>query len=268
MILSIAIPTFNSSKYINQLLSKLKNKKTINEIVINDDFSNNENKKLLEQEVSNFREVSNIPIFLYFNKKNIGAFKNKYNCVSQCNGESVYLLDSDNLPMNSFDKLIEDEVIKNFDNNIMYYPSKIFQFYKYPYSAKLFSSLFSKHKVTYFNTTREFEMEEMIKIVRKYKNNNIYTTENKDIKWFLNSGNFIVGKDSFLDIFYQGNNVERQDLALDAMAYSFYWLKAGNKIISLDRFYHYHRKREDSVSFIEKINYEPSIDRYFESYLN
>ena len=111
-------------------------------------------------------------------------------------------------------------------------------------------------------------MEEMIKIVRKYKNNNIYTTENKDIKWFLNSGNFIVGKDSFLDIFYQGNNVERQDLALDAMAYSFYWLKAGNKIISLDRFYHYHRKREDSVSFIEKINYEPSIDRYFESYLN
>ena len=268
MRLSIAIPTFNSSKYLNQLLNKLKNKNTINEIVINDDYSNNENKKILEQEVSNFREVSNIPIFLYFNETNMGAFKNKYNCVSQCNGELIYLLDSDNLPMNSFDKLIKDKVIENFDNNSMYYPSKIFQFHRYPYSARLLSGIFSKYKVTYFDTNREFEMDEMIQIVMKYKNKNIYTTEDKDIKWFLNSGNFIVGKDSFLDTFYQGNNVEREDLALDAMAYSYYWLKAGKKIISLDRFYHYHRKRGDSVSFTENINYDLSIEKYFESYLN
>ena len=81
----------------------------------------------------------------------------------------------------------------------------------------------------------------------------------KNIRWILNSGNFIVNRDSFLRTISEGTKINRNILTLDAVVISYLWLK-DNKRIKIDKnLYHFHRKRLDSV-FTEKAQYEIAIE--------
>ena len=265
MKVSIGIPSFNSSDYVNELLKNLQNNKSISEIVINDDCSDEENSSKMNKILLNFKKSSNIPISLFSNNENKGAYINKYKTVEQCTGEIVYLIDSDNLPMNQLDILLEEDIVMKFDKNTIYYPSKIYQFKRYPYLSKIISPFMSRYKVKFFNHDKTIDYQEVVINIKKYtKGSNTFTID-KDITWFLNCGNFIIGREAFLETFDEGMNLSREKLAVDALAFSYYWLNSGKKIKSLKNFYHYHRKRTDSVSFIEKDNNDKSVD-YFLSY--
>ena len=67
MKVSIGIPSFNSSDYVNELLKNLQNNKSISEIVINDDCSDEENSSKMNKILLNFKKSSNIPISLFSN---------------------------------------------------------------------------------------------------------------------------------------------------------------------------------------------------------
>ena len=56
------------------------------------------------------------------------------------------------------------------------------------------------------------------------------------------------------------------NLSADAMAISYYWIKSNKNIVLLNDFYHYHRKRPDSVSFTEGKNSLESIEFYLRKF--
>ena len=108
--LCIAIPTYNSSLYLEEIFQVLSRFKSIEEVVISDDLSEKKDFILLEKIVYEYKNKLNIKI--YQNKKNLGGFKNKYMATSLCSGDYVYQLDSDNIPvLNSLN------VISNFINS-------------------------------------------------------------------------------------------------------------------------------------------------------
>ena len=74
----------------------------------------------------------------------------------------------------------------------------------------------------------------------------------KWIFWVLNCGNFIVNKTKMIEIAKEGANLDRKLLSIDAVVFSYLWLNSGNEIKIFEEFFHHHRKRSDSVSFIEK----------------
>ena len=73
----------------------------------------------------------------------------------------------------------------------------------------------------------------------------------KWVFWILNCGNFIVNKDYMLPIANKGLEIDRKHLSVDAIVFSYLWLENGLKIKIFREFNHHHRKREDSVSFVE-----------------
>ena len=50
------------------------------------------------------------------------------------------------------------------------------------------------------------------------------------------------------------------------MAISYYWIKSNKNIVLLNDFYHYHRKRPDSVSFTEGKYSLESIEFYLRKF--
>ena len=79
--LSIAIPTYNSSGYLLRLLKKIEKFNSVNEIVIQDDFSTGEEFKNINKIVKRFNKKK-FEIKVLQNKKNLGAFLNKINAIS------------------------------------------------------------------------------------------------------------------------------------------------------------------------------------------
>ena len=81
---------------------------------------------------------------------------------------------------------------------------------------------------------------------------NIMYEKNKSIYWILNIGNFIFSKDSFLKNVENEQNFSREILSMDAVAFTYYWLRNDNTLYLMNDHYHFHRKRQDSVSWTEK----------------
>ena len=124
---SVAIPTYNSSKYLESCIEPILNSKYVDEIVICDDFSNSQNAENQINLINTLKENTNIDIKSSYNNKNVGAFKNKYICISNCKNEIVYQIDSDNIPQKNIDKIFS-KIIRLNEKNNLFLPSKIFQF--------------------------------------------------------------------------------------------------------------------------------------------
>ena len=87
-------------------------------------------------------------------------------------------------------------VSKVKNENYLYLPSKIYQFRKYPNFAKLLSIVNSKYKVTFTNNDFVFSKETIQQAIR----GNLKVTEDKNLNWVLNSGNFIVNRKKSLKV--------------------------------------------------------------------
>jgi len=249
--ISVAIPTYNSSKYLNTLLKSLQTYECIDEVVIQDDASNNEEFNAMKNIIKKFDNSLNIN--LKKNQKNIGAFQNKYLNIQNCKNKNVYQLDSDNAIACNLDLVIQEIN----DDNFLYIPSKIFQFRKYKNVSKLLSLIQKKYSVTFTKNDFIFSLDKIQKEIQGIEK---YTID-KNINWVLNSGNFIVNKNKYIESMNVGfvNKIRPQ---MDAVAISYFWLKGGGEIKTLKNLKHYHRKRYDSVSFTEKDGSFESQEEY------
>tara|TARA_B100000029_G_scaffold487688_1_gene543453 strand:+ start:565 stop:1392 length:828 start_codon:yes stop_codon:yes gene_type:complete len=250
--ISIAIPTYNSSKYIDNLLKRISTVSSVNEIVISDDQSNEQEKVLYKKSIDKFnKKYPNKNLIYISNEKRVGPFVNKYNAIRNCNNKIIYQIDSDNLPMIKLDNFIRKELIPSFEEKNIYYPSKIFQFRRNEKLSIIKSNLVkgTKHRVIIKDRDFEFN-KELIK--NSILNDQKITTE-KNRRWLFNIGNFIVNRENFLNAMKEGLSYSEKYLfAGDQFLITYLWLKNNNNIEVKKKHYHFHRKRDDSVSFEEK----------------
>ena len=92
-------------------------------------------------------------------------------------------------------------------------------------------------------------------------------TVDKNINWVLNSGNFIVDRNIYLEVM-EPIFIDEFRPPLDAVAISYYWLESEKKIKTLKDLKHFHRKRNDSVSFTENNGSYESLQDYRQKILN
>ena len=95
--ISVGIPTYNSSKYFESCIKSVINKKMINQIIISDDGSTDEELISLKKIISKFENISNKEIMFSKNQKNLGAFYNKLELIKKSKNDLIYILDSDNI---------------------------------------------------------------------------------------------------------------------------------------------------------------------------
>jgi glycosyltransferase involved in cell wall biosynthesis len=230
MKISVAIPTYNSSKYLWKCIKPFINNDFIGEIIINDDSSN----------ISEFGNICNIisninsdKIKIYRNKSNQRAFVNKYFSVSKCSYDWVYLLDSDNfIDENTID------IFKSIDysnDSICFCPKKLY---------------LTNGKEIIFDY-----MHELIdlSITKDYINSNI-----PNINWFLNNGNFLVNKNNYIKSqkLYFKDSLNKDFInpnGCDVLLFSYYWFMNSFKYKIVDNFYYHHTIRDESY-FMEDLD--------------
>ena len=242
---SVAIPTYNSSDYIEDCLKGFINSKFVNEIIICDDYSNQEEVVKLKNVVSKYLSKDvNIKLFEANSRK--GAFDNKFKAISKCKNDFVYQIDSDNIPGKNIDQVLKKYLFR-LDKNKIIYPAKLIQFRKYPRLANILKNFNKKYQVWLSNEDIDFDISKIKKSILEEENYLI----DKNIFWVLNCGNFITSKEKYLSIAKAFNNNNQVPLSADAVALSYLWLSSGGVIYLDKEMYHYHRKRNDSVSFTE-----------------
>ena len=92
MKISIALCTYNGSKYLTEQLESLKNQTVkADEIIVCDDRSTDNTVEILEQ----YKDILNIKIFI--NEFNLGTTKNFEKAISLCRGEIIFLCDQDDI---------------------------------------------------------------------------------------------------------------------------------------------------------------------------
>lgn len=266
--ISVGIPTFNSSNYLEECLRSLIKQKTIDEILISDDCSKDIELFKIEEIVGKYNKK--LPITIYKNPKNQGAFVNKLNLIHASKNKYIYILDSDNIAGRNLDKIVKKYIFTESSNNILFQPNTMFQFWDYPKLSKLLSFFKKSYIVNFFDNdtllnidtvknhlflnSGEYDLSELkpgIKVPKKLIFNEDILKD-KWIFWVLNCGNFIVNKNAMIKIAEQGLKFERSLRSIDAVVFSYLWLINGNIIKIPKKFYHHHRKRENSVSYIEK----------------
>lgn len=261
---SVAIPTYNSSKYLKDCIYGFKNSKYLDEIIIGDDCSDIQELQKIKKIVQKANQYFYFDIKLIENTENKGAFKNKYNLIESSRNDWVYQIDSDNIPFQKIDKVISEIILSHKSQMLIYYPAKLIQFWKYKKIAKLLSKIQKKYIVRFSKELKIFDIDKTKKAINEFLN---YDTTgevegspelkskfvlDKHIYWVLNCGNFIVNKNQFITAMKPGLDFSRELVSMDAVAFSYLWLKNRGSIILHPGLSHYHRKRFSSVSYTEK----------------
>lgn len=232
--ITLAIPYYNSEKYLEQTLEIPLNSEFVSEIIIHDDCSENE------------IESTHPKIKIYRNEKNLGAFKNKYLAVSKASNEWVYLLDSDNYFFeNSLD------VVKNINTQRgrYYSPSQL-----HLVDDGLDQSL--NGRIVKYN----------FDLVDGKKAAEILKSQNADFEWLINTGNFFIHRDDYVQSMKSVyDNLNYPYFEADAIVFTYNWLKYGNIIEVVDNLWYNHRLRSNSYSHSvgnknsESLNYHKNL---------
>ena len=216
--ITVAIPYYNSRKYLEQTVELLLESDFVSEIVVHDDCSTDE-------------IYSHHPkIKIYRNQTNLGAFKNKYLAVSKATNEWVYLLDSDNY---FFDNSLD--VVKDISpqRGTYYSPSQL-----HLVDDGLDSSLNGRIIKYEFESVDANAAKSLLK-----------SDSWEAFGWFINTGNFFVHRDDYIesmkDIF---ENPAYPYFEADAVVFCYNWLKKGNKIEVVKDLWYNHRLRSNSYS--------------------
>jgi len=245
--ISVAVPFFNTSQYINELLDPLLKCEYIDDIIINDDASLDEEFSKLENIIGS---INSKKIKIYKNKTNVGGFKNKYLTIQYCKNDWVYLLDSDNF---TYSGMIDKFILEEKNKKTVYFPDEFF-----------FGSDSSIIKIGIgYN---EVDLDS-IKVLIKQKNNIINN--------FLNLCNFFVNKNNFLDScknYFEGiindtisaENCSGGDCAL--MMYCL--LKNNSKIKVIPGYKYFHRIRYGGFYLLDEEKSKKCVEYYKENILS
>jgi glycosyltransferase involved in cell wall biosynthesis len=111
--ISIVLCTYNGEKFLHaQLESIRKQSRQPDEIVVNDDISNDHTVKIIE----NFAKTVSFPVRLEVNERNLGSTKNFEKAIWRATGDIIFLCDQDDIWASHKIERIE-EVFKS-DNSI------------------------------------------------------------------------------------------------------------------------------------------------------
>lgn len=256
--LSIAVPTFNSSKYLKQCLDSITKINCVNEVVVNDDYSNelefNKTKEVVDEMKAKNKKIDFI---LRRNDRNLGSFFNKVENVKLCKNIYVYQIDSDNFITKKSSKIIDD-IMQDPDENYLYTPSKILLFEK-----NYFISKFNlKKNIKYSNQDTVLTIDDIKQSINLKKN--IHGM--KSIRWVLNTGNWIFKKDKYIASI-ENINPDHVSKSGDALIFTYYWYKSGNEIYLKKNFNHYHRLHRASNFSNHGGNSTDRINEYVSKFL-
>jgi len=211
MPLSIALPFYNTSEFFLDAIKTPLIDNNVTEILVSDDCSSEEEQDRLNNLI---KDVNSVKIKVIKNKKNLGAFKNKYNAVQYCSNKWVYILDSDNYVLEG---MLEKFFKEDLNKNICYIP----------------------HKYYFCNGIEEMKFgldimnrESIINAIKAGMCGN-----------FINLGNFIINRDSFLEKMKDGLNISNCAGA-DSILMVYHWLKNGGLFKIIPDFCHVHRSRK------------------------
>ena len=218
--ITVAIPFYNTVQYLEQILEQLVDSFYVDEIIISDDDS--------DYSV----EIDHPKVKVYRNTINQGAFRNKYLAVARSTSDWVYLLDSDNiLPGSSLDIL---ENIQELDPDTYYSPIQLNLI-----NEDLDPNLDGK-KIRYDFPEKKINID----LAKQYLNDQV-----ENIDWFLNTGNFLVNKKTYLETMkFIFENPKHQRLEADAMAFTVHWLKKKKSIEIVSDLCYEHRVRTKSYT--------------------
>jgi len=223
--ISFAIPNFNRSTNIINLINHHQKNKQIKEILICDDNSNKEIVENLKNYIINKPKVKFIE-----NKENLGPFRNKLRTVKNCSQEWVILCDSDNFIDQTYIYILFQE--NKWEKNILYCPD----FAKPRFNYKQFSNFIIKNfdDLAYVNRTGSGPA-------------------------FLNTGNFFFNKNNYIKNSESILNEFQFDYGShDVIIFNYSWIKNGNKIKCIKNLEYTHNITIDSITNKDSIKNKES----------
>jgi GT2 family glycosyltransferase len=243
--ISLAIPFFNTSEYFTDCIKYAIDDDFVDEIIVNDDCSRQDEFDKLLSLVAGKDKVK-----VFRNDHNLGAFRNKYVTVKNCSNLWVYLLDSDNYPFEETYDVIRG--IPDDYSDICFAPRKL---YYYKDSTKLkFREKFKQMIKSLLILKNKYGEYENI-ADHSFKYDQIGLKETKDAireetEWFdffINTGNYVFNRDMYLDSLKEAFEDERTPLLhADTAAAFYFWLKNDGKFVVVDKLRHIHRIRPES----------------------
>jgi len=252
--ISVAIPTYYSSKFIEDTISPFLTHSIVDEIIITDDSEDKNEFNKLTNEVHKVLQNSLIKVRLLKNKKKLGGFKNKYFAISETNNEFVYQIDSDNIANNKFLKFIGKTDEHVFDKETLYLPSKIYLFKNYKYE-----SFYKPSNKIIFSRKSKIITPNYLQNALNEGNNFV---KHKNVNWFLNTGNPFFYKNSYLVNLEKGLASSEKELSACSIALSYFWVSTGNNICMSSFLSHYHRQHKDSYWITAGQNAPNSVEHF------
>lgn len=287
LFITVGIPTYNSSVYLSDCLKSVLECKSVNEVIISDDGSCKNEINEIEKIIEFFKIKYKKNIFLFKQNTNVGAFINKLSIFDKSMNDFVYLLDSDNIAAKNLDFIVQKKIRSDSAEPYLFQPGVMYQFWNNHKISKIMGLINKKYRVIFTKSDivvcaqdaakslyenpgsynlNDFEIsDESFKHLENFKNKHDNFPIEKWIMWVLNCGNFIVNKNLILKIANEGLRFQRSVNSLDAVTFSYLWLKSGNQIKLFSDFYHHHRKRSDSVSFVENKNTAYAIEFFIKN---
>jgi glycosyltransferase involved in cell wall biosynthesis len=208
MKLSLCITSFNRTNLVIESFSRVYDNPQIDEIVIVDDASTEEN----------FRELDSLlaindtlhKIHLFRNEKNLGMSLNKREAISRAKNEWCILLDSDNILYPEYLKPFEGAILQP---GVIYCPEK---------------------------AEPDYDFSELPAIIDK--NNAKDLLHKKEFRIMLNTCNYVVNRSKYLEVYRYDESIKESD----TIYFNELWLRAGYSFMIVMDMKYYHRRHEGS----------------------
>jgi hypothetical protein len=243
--ISLAIPFYNTSKYFLDCIKYAIDDDFVSEIVVNDDYSKQEEYDNLLSLVDGKDKIK-----VYRNKNNIGAFRNKYITVQNCTNDWIYILDSDNYPFEETYQVIR--TIPDDNPLICYSPRQLFCKNDDNVDYENISDYAFKYDIIGVEETKDAIFKKI-----------------KWFDWFINSGNYIINRQMYLDSLKKPFDDKNTPLLhADTAAVYYFWLQNGGEFVIVDDLRHNHRLRSESYWNACGTNSMQSVNYYKEQMIN
>jgi glycosyltransferase involved in cell wall biosynthesis len=196
MKISISIPSYNRSEIVFQNIQKIINNKKVDEIIVNDDFSDENIFLELKRKIESLKSEK---IKIFRNTKNLGAFLNKIESIKKSSNDWVILLDSDN----SINDDYFENIPENLNNKCIYMPS---------------------HAMCDSENLNYKTLPELNNFVYKKDFFNLIFNENIKYQCLLNTGNYLINKNKYLETIQSEYNI-LNPYASDVIYFLYLWFK-------------------------------------------
>jgi glycosyltransferase involved in cell wall biosynthesis len=212
--ISFAIPNFNRTTNVIELIKHHVDDSRIQDIVVCDDGSATQVVDELESFIKDTPKVK-----LIRNDSNVGPYLNKKRTVEHCLSDWVVLCDSDNFINKTYIDVLYDDL--PWQEDTIYCPS-----FAKPH--------FDYRGLVGVNISNIIQMDEVNKKTRMGP-------------CFLNTGNFFFHRNNYIDVAERGLLYCKDKHSCDVIAFNYFWIMGGNKMKCVGDLEYDHDLSDDSV---------------------